>query len=252
MFRTHITARHPMIPGLLALMLVVALLFSSVPLMAEQLVVFQSHGVALKPGDTVESGKPFILKAGEWASLIAPNGRILKLHGPHDKQPLPSGEKHSGVVDSLKKLVSGDETSDDTLGVSRSATAVLQSAGRHGWVPEPWVIDVTRSGHQCAQDGTPVVFWRANKEKVGMLQVRIPDLRWEGRTQWPMGADKLATPPKMPKRDGLVYYTALDRAKARFMLHMVPGSVEAKGAQAAWLMKKGCRSQALALLRGIK
>ncbi len=220
---------------------------------AVDLVVLHAEGVILNPGQKIDGSKPLTLKPGEKATLIAPNGKIHKFQGPYNQPPLADDTGvQNGVIDSLKELLKPTKAQSEALGVTRDATSVLDAATRSGWVPEPWLIDASRGGHHCVRQGQPVVFWRPGGERAQGLRLRIGADLWKARTKWPAGADRLATPAAMPVLDSVEYRIALDGREATSTLHVVPSTVDALGALAAWLHAKGCDAQAMALLRPVE
>jgi hypothetical protein len=50
---------------------------------AADLVVIEARRIALRPGQTVDSTKPLVLKQGEHVTLISPTGATIKLDGPY-------------------------------------------------------------------------------------------------------------------------------------------------------------------------
>jgi len=235
------------------------------------LVVFAAQGVALKPGDTVDGTKPFTLEAGQSATLIADNGKMLKLRGPYSAAPLSeAGRQGATVTDALAALVSAPRTTNATLGASRDAAAVVHltpGAGPDGpggarkggsiggvlsgddGLPEPWVVSIAGSGHRCVREGSELVFWRADKSQEQDVKVGIASESWRARTRWPGGYAKLAAPDAMPRLEGTVFTVDVGPASATLTLHVMPQSVTAAPVLAAWMVEKGCISQAAALMR---
>src|ERR1700761_1704485 len=58
---------------------------------AAVLVVAEARGIALKPGDTLDSAKPLTLKQGQHVTLVSETGATLKLDGPYDRPPTAAG-----------------------------------------------------------------------------------------------------------------------------------------------------------------
>lgn len=250
----HRIARLPVVsrPHLLSVVILLACAVAAGPAMAEGLVVFSAQGIDLKPGDVVDGDQPFTLKAGQSATLIAANGRIFRLSGPHDGLPDPQGGGNQpGMAEALKSLLVSSHAQESALGVTRSSPAIGDTL-RGGWVPEPWLVDVTRSGNHCLREGQPVVFWRPDNERTEPVRVRIGHTIWSANTHWPAGTNRLAPPREMPVLDGEVYrvQTGMDRSMSR--LHVIPATVQAPAASAAWMAEKGCDAQAQALLRTLQ
>lgn len=233
------------VPGVMA----AAVFLTGMPASAMELVVFQASGTDLQPGQIVDGSAPLQLKDGQLVSLIAPNGQIIDLKGPYNQVPNLKAEIQEGVTASLKALVVAKRTDDSSFGVSRSATDVIKSAREKGWVPDPWLINVALSGNQCQRLGQPVVFWRPEKERTAKLTLKVGKDIWEAETNWPGGAEKLASPAELPLVDSEVYTVRLSDGDAvSFTLHLIPATVSTDGMRAGWMNAKGCDAQALALL----
>ena len=236
------------------------------------LVVFAAQGVNLKPGDTVDGTKPFTLEAGQSATLISDSGKMLKLRGPYSAVPLSeTGRQGATVTDALAALASAPRTTSATLGASRDAAGTVHLAPGGGpegpaaarskggsiggilsgddGVPEPWVISVAGSGHRCAREGSELIFWRTDKNPEQEIKVGIASESWRARTRWPGGYAKLAAPDTMPRLDGSVFTVDVGSASTTLTLHIMPQSVTAAPVLAAWMVEKGCISQAAALMR---
>lgn len=218
---------------------------------ASGLVVFQTSVPGMEPGQVIDGTKPLLLEDGHQISLIAANGQIIDLKGPYHEAPDPTVVAQTGVLASLKALASTTDSNSRSFGVSRSATNVIKTAQKAGWVPDPWLIDVTRAGNQCVQAGQSVVFWRPEKSGDLGFNVLVGNNAWEAETRWPNGADRLASAPQMPLVDGETYTLRMDGSKTILRLHVVPSTAATQGMQAAWMNAKGCKAQTVALLSAL-
>src|SRR5215469_16144014 len=119
---------------------------------AAVLVVAEARGVAFKPGDTLDSVKPLVLKQGQHVTLISETGSTLKLDGPYDRPPAAGGSGGVGLNQTLNALITQRQARAGEFGITRGT--VLAD------LPDPWVLDATHSGNVCVMaNGTPV-FWR--------------------------------------------------------------------------------------------
>lgn len=213
---------------------------------AAELVVVSAKGVDLKAGQQVDGTKPLKLAAGQLLTLIASDGRTIKLKGPYEDAPAPAQAAQGGaVVDSLKNLVIQRGAGSGTLGVVRSG-------GNEVELPEPWIIDVSRPGARCWKEGSEAVFWRAEGTRAADLEIMPADRSWQARARWPDGADRLRMPPSLPLRDGQSYVVTLAGNPAAVVIHGVPATLGQDAQRLAWLVEKGCEAQAVALLKAIE
>ncbi|MBF0427630.1 MAG: hypothetical protein HQL94_01795 [Magnetococcales bacterium] len=245
---------HSRLPNRLRAALCVGAILASGSLAhAENLIVFKAVGVSLTVGQSLDGSQPLHLKAGEKVEMIAANGRMIKLSGPYDQAPAPEGSnKGESLATSLKAMVASNAEDSSGMGITRSATSVLQSGGK-GWIPEPWLINVTLSGNHCQRVGQPVVFWRPESERESQVRLSVDGDSWIAKTNWPAGAEKLAPPASMPFHDGGVYQITLDNAvKSDLTMTLIPAQVTAIPVMAAWMQESGCHAQSMALLRTLK
>ena len=170
----------------------------------------------------------------------------------YDRAPVGGAQgEDADLATVLKTMKSLHQPATGTLGVTRDATKLIRFSKKEGWVPRYWLIDVTRGGDHCSPAGDPLVFWRPDSDRSGAVTVRLTDGSWKAHAsvEWPAGSDMLAPPQAMPVRDGLTYQVSLDGAKTAFTLHTVPKGVTEKRVLAAWMYRKGCKAQTMAVLR---
>lgn len=238
------------------------------------LVVLESEGTNMKPGDSVDGAKAMTLAAGQAVTLIAESGQVIRLSGPFAGVPVAAESSKGGTLSaSLQQLLSAPAATSSSLGASRDSAAVVNlgdgalgagasrsmKAGTVGGVlpaeggpPEPWLVDVTTSGHRCVLDTGEVVFWRWDRKADADVTVALAGGDWSSRTRWPAGYAKLAAPEAMPRREGAVFTVIAGGGTAttsNITLHVLPHAVTAAPVLAAWMVEKGCPGQAAALLR---
>ncbi|MEO5334807.1 MAG: hypothetical protein H7839_22570 [Magnetococcus sp. YQC-5] len=211
------------------------------PALASELVVYKAEGIALTPGQTINASQPLTLKEGQRVTLLASNGAILNLTGPFNEIPRikTTASADAGVMDALKMLVTAPKTRSGGLGTTRSLPKTA--------LPEPWLIDVSRTGDYCLTTGKPLVFWRPSSQETSSITLRFGEDLWKARAQWPAGADRLTPPAVMPITDGGVYQVELDGLTNTAKLHLMPPSVNSHQAQTTWMEGKGCTAQIAAL-----
>ncbi len=206
---------------------------------AETLVVVESRGIALKPGATVDSGKPLLLKLGQHATLISESGATLVLDGPYDK--LPTLEKQAmSLATKLAALTTANEvrTGGTTRGISKAAR-----------LPAPWVLDATHPGVACMVEGTTPVFWRPDAGSTQNLVVMPDDRSWRVTTQWRSGVAQLPVTTHVPMHGGATYFIALNGNESAISVTAVPAALINDSMRIAWMADKGCEAQAEALAR---
>src|SRR4051812_3219821 len=97
---------------------------------ATDLIVMEARGVALKPGQTVDSAKPLTLKQGQHVTLISPTGATLKLDGPYEKAPDADQGRGVPVANALSLLVTQRQARVGEVGTTRGTAP--------NPLPEPW------------------------------------------------------------------------------------------------------------------
>jgi hypothetical protein len=210
-----------------------------------ELVVVDTKGTRLRPGQVVDGAAPLKLETGQQVTLVGADGRTVKLRGPSQVAPDPSAPAEAaGVVDSLRNLVQNRAAGTGSLAVVRSAGDVVP-------LPEPWLVDVSRPGDRCLMENTPAVFWRSEAAQPAQLEVRPADSSWQAKANWP-ATQKLAMPPTLPLRDGESYMVQLHGSTAKLTFHIIPSTASKPAMQAAWMVEKGCDAQATALVSTIK
>lgn len=229
-----------------ACVLALALMAASPSAAAAEFVVLEAEGVSLSPGTVLEGHAPLSLPAGARLRLIAPNGEVLSLNGPHDGAPMASTrEDESGLGSTLVALLQDRGADSAVLG----ATRALPAEGHEEYVPpNPWLINVASSGDRCLREGEPVRFWRPLGGLEEEILIRSADRSWSVKGVWPSYTNELAPPEGWQQVDGASYVIAYGVQNSRLQLHIIPEQVTRPLIQAAWMVEKGCLAQAEALL----
>ncbi|MBF0189572.1 MAG: hypothetical protein HQL99_00310 [Magnetococcales bacterium] len=211
-------------------------LLTSGSLLAGELVVYKAEGIQLTPGQTLDTTQPLTLAIGQRVTLLASNGTAINLEGPFQGLPLskPQAATETGVVNTLKMLVSSPKIRSGGLGTTRSI---------------PQMLDVTRSGHYCLSAGQPLVFWRPSSQEHSRITVRLGQQQWKAHSQWPAGTHQLTPPPTMPVTDNTVYRLELDGQPSTTTLHVMPSNLTTPTERTAWMTAKGCDAQLSSLNR---
>jgi hypothetical protein len=209
---------------------------------AAVLVVAEARGVALKPGDTLDSAKPLILKQGQHVTLVSETGSTLKLDGPYDRPPVAGGAVGGvGLNQTLAALVTQRQARAGEFGVTRGTTLAD--------LPDPWVLDATHSGNVCVMESGTPIFWRPDTRAVASLSVSPADRSWNAKTQWPAGRDRIAITTDVPMRAGETYVVTFNGTESDVTMVQVPVSLTNNDMKAGWMANRRCEQQAEALVK---
>ncbi|MBF0194915.1 MAG: hypothetical protein HQL71_10160 [Magnetococcales bacterium] len=239
--------------GFLTTLFFLILFFGTVatPLKAQatNMIVFKVKGVNLTPGQSINAKQNLVLTEQQSISMIAPNGQIINISGPYNGPAAAKVEQtNSGLANALSVLVSSRGSNNESLGASRDATSSIAAAQKYGFVPTPWLIDVTRSGDHCLWKSKRPVLWRPDVSQSSRIKMNIGENIWQASAKWTARYSKMVAPPNMPLLDGEIYRFELDNNKTIAKLHIIPAEVSSGPVLAAWMNEKGCKSQALSLL----
>ncbi len=210
---------------------------------AAVLVVAEARGIALKPGDTLDSAKPLALKQGQHVTLVSETGSTLKLDGPYDRPPAAGGGGGGGVGlnQTLAALVTQRQARAGEFGVTRGTVLAA--------LPEPWVLDATHSGNVCVmENGTPV-FWRPDARAAASLSVSPADHSWNAKAVWPAGQDRITVTTDVPMHAGETYVVTFNGTESDVTMVQVPDSLTNNDMKAGWMANRRCEQQAEALVK---
>ena len=112
------------------------------PVQAETLIVMEARGISLKAGAQIDGDQVLTLKEGERLTLIRSDGTVLTLRGPFSKTPAPPTAVASDPKQALAALVNTRAARTSSVGVIRAGEEVMP-------LPEPWLVDLSRSGMRC-------------------------------------------------------------------------------------------------------
>jgi hypothetical protein len=217
------------------------LILASAPAQAADLVVVEARGIGLQIGQPIDPAKPLVLKEGQHVTLINSNGATIKLDGPYNNLPTASQNGGSGPV-VLAALMTQNQARTSEIGATRGAAPVAK-------LPDPWVLDVSRTGNVCLVAGHTAQFWRPTQTRASLLAVMPSDRSWKSQAHWPAGSDRLPVTTQVPLRGGDTYFVTLDGNEAAMTVNAVPAVLDTKAMRVAWMANKGCEAQAEALLR---
>jgi hypothetical protein len=212
---------------------------------ASQLVVVETRGGGdLKVGQVIDDSKPLVLAGGQHVSLIAENGATFSFDGPYNDRPTNPAATAPGLAATLQTLVVQNQTRSSEVGVVRGTTDGPAP-------PDPWLLDISRPGEVCVPAGMRPVLWRATATRTSNITITPTDRSWSMSATWPAGVDRLELPPPFPTVTRSTYVVDVDSARTAVTVNVLPDTVTAAPMRAAWMIEKGCRAQAVALLKTI-
>jgi hypothetical protein len=207
---------------------------------AANLIVVDARGIGLKPGSTIDSTKPLVLKQGQHVTLISDAGATLSIDGPYNQPPSAGGSGKS-LGATLAALGTEHNARTGEAGVTRGAAP--------NKLPEPWLFDVTHSGNVCLQENQQPVFWRPDAKTDAAITVMPVDRSWKSHAAWPAGLNRMTVTTDVPVHGGAAYLVNYGGADYALAVTTVPASLANDSMRAAWMVQKGCEAQAEALLR---
>jgi len=214
------------------------------PAQAETLIVMEARGISLKEGAQIDGDKVLTLKEGERLTLIRSDGTVITLRGPFSKTPAPPTAVASDPKQALAALVNTRAARTSSVGVIRAGEEVMP-------LPEPWLVDLSRSGMRCMIEDQTVTFWRPDFSQETRLTLVPADRSYKADFIWPRGSARLPA-SKLEFKNEFNFFT-VQQADQEFALQLmkIPKAI-AEGDRViliAWLLEKGCTQQADALLR---
>jgi len=208
---------------------------------ASELIVVESHGIRLTPGQPVDGTKPLSLLEGQQVTLLSSSGQIVRLEGPSEAAPDSQVKGGGGDVKSaVTALLTERKARTSEVGVVRGENDVK--------LPNPWVVDVTHPGTSCVEAGKPVVLWRTGDLGETQVSIAPADRSWSVSGHWPAGAEQLSMPASLPLRDQKSYVVNVGGKQAPVTMRIIPASVTNDAMRAGWMSEVGCDNQASALL----
>lgn len=210
------------------------------PAQAGQLLVLEVRGTSYKPGDALEDSQNLVLNVGERLTIIGADGNSQILRGPFNG-PVLRAPGATSDAQNLQALVTNRKARTNTFGVVRAGVEDAR-------LPEPWVLDVARSGQRCIRMDEAIVFWRESASKAEQISVFPPDRSWRVDLDWAIGQARLALPDEMLSAVGTALVVERAGAEVSLALAVAPQAVTNPQLITSWLMHAGCLQQADAAL----
>jgi hypothetical protein len=213
---------------------------------AGELLITASTVPGFDPGIIIEGSQTVSIGKGHKLSLISPTGKVVNITGPYNGvlDPSVSDKNKSKLLTALSILVSGDGKDSTQLGAIRDAAT---ARGR-----DPFRIDVTASGAQCAIEGKAVTLWMPRGERLEKIWLERKGSSDAAVVRWPAGESEQPWPKSLDVSDGATYQLLLQPAKTEteILLRVIPAGLAGnKALLAAAMGERGCDSQAIAVLQ---
>jgi len=223
------------------LLLAAAFALTLVPVTADaaQFIVVEARGIAMKVGSIIDPMKPLILKQGQHLTLISESGQTIKIDGPYEKAPV--AEQGVQLAAAFGALATNSGGRLGEIGTTRGASNAM--------LPGPWLIDTTRSGSVCIEQGQAPMLWRPAADLEAKLIVMPSDRSWKAEADWPKGEDTLAVRSDMGMHGDASYFIVLNGNESAITINTIPAALANDRMRAAWMVQKGCNAQAEALMR---
>ncbi|MCC2112439.1 MAG: hypothetical protein KDJ16_10425 [Hyphomicrobiales bacterium] len=226
------------------------LLFGTMMAVAEgrfAVIAATEAGDALAPGTELSASDSIKLPEGAVVTLIAEDGQIIRLEGPYEGTIDASAKTMTtGKADDwspIMALVAEGNDESSVLGAARG----LDSASGVPGQPNVWQLSVDSSGPRCTRaDG--IELWRRKAGREVKVAVRSEDDRRRG-LEWKANEHGLKLPSDFSVTEGLLL-VSFGADLRELTIHIAPDSLTdaPPGAVLSWLIDKGCKRQALALI----
>ncbi len=202
-------------------------------------VVVTAERTSYKSGALLDDKTPIKLGEGAQLTLLAEDGKTLKLAGPYAGVPGNSGDKgaQTNNLTAIASLLQGHRQSTSTLGVMRSFGSDAAS-------PDP--IEVDKSGEHCLISD-PVVLLRDNIAKTEEIALVDEQGATLATFTWPARQAELPVPARY-FQDGKRYRLQRGDKPVSLLVHKAATTPINPAALAAWMVKQGCEAQAMGVL----
>jgi hypothetical protein len=206
------------------------------------MVVMEIRGGSLKVGETIDGARVLNLKEGERITLIGPDGKTVSRRGPYSGPAAPPAAGESDPKAALAALVANRNARTSTIGVVRAGTDSVK-------VPNPWYVDVTRSGPRCLQEGHQPALWRPTSDAAQSFVMFPSDRSWRADFTWQKGEHAVQMPPLSRFEGVTTVLVNIDQQEFAITINIIPKGIDSTAVLTAWMLEKGCIQQADALLQ---
>jgi hypothetical protein len=211
---------------------------------AATLIVIDARGTKLKAGQKIDSATRLVLKEGERITLIGPDGKTITLRGKFDGPPLRKEPEASNPRRALAALINTRNARTSSVGVVRGASDAAP-------LPEPWLVDMSRSGERCVKIGERPIWWRPEDSSAQKFTVLPVDRSWRADFEWKPGQATMGVPPLAKFDTQTIFVIRVEDREYSVNLNLVPADLDNDLILASWMLEKGCIQQADSLLRRV-
>lgn len=209
-----------------------------------QLVVIESTGSEISPGQVIDGAKSLSLPAGAQVTLVGEDGTLTKLKGPFSGAPVggSAGEGDKKVVAALSRLFASSAPGTSSLGAFRSYGASADGLNP----PDIWAVNVYRSESLCIPEGVTPMLWRPDPGRDLSLVVLHLSTGKEDTVGFAANTQDTSWPKQVPILDG-GEYSLRDGAnmwERKLVLKSVPKDLPTEAHSIAWMADHGCLRQA--------
>jgi hypothetical protein len=155
--------------------------------LAAPMIVVEARGAGLRPGMRLDSAATINLKDGERVTLIGADGQAVTLRGTYAGVLTKAGGASQNPRLALAALIS---TRNDRA----SKVGAIRSGANAAPLPDPWLIDVSRSGARCIREGQRPIWWRPDGSGETKFTVYPIDRSWRADFVWQKGQTQMAAP----------------------------------------------------------
>lgn len=223
-------------------------LWGATPAAGAQLLVIAARNAPVSVGDLIDTEHAIKLGADSEITVVAENGATRTQAGPFEGMlKLGGPARDGGLLSKLATLVTAP--SQD----ARSVGAVRGSPESQG-PPDPWMVDVSQSGHHCIRQAGKPVLWRGETGQASTISVRLRSGSGGGQVAWQRGEATTTWPEEVELIDG-GNYTIRPRGSTRIrrvILHLAPDDAPSQAHLAVWMAESGCRTQARRLVATLR
>jgi hypothetical protein len=219
---------------------VLALPFLATAAKAAQFIVVEARGINMKVGALIDPTKPLVLTQGQHLTLISDSGKTIKLDGPYQKAPV--AEQGIQLAAAFSGLATEKNARLGEIGTTRGVAPMVH-------LPNAWLLDATRSGTVCLQEGHDPVLWRPTTSGALPVVIQPADRSWKIETKWADGSDRLSVRKDLGMHGDASYFVAINGVENAIAIDTVPAALSSDSMRAAWMIEKGCAPQAQALMQ---